>query len=263
MGIPEPILAKIQAAIAGIDRVLPGIQKVMEVSELGIVYDEKNRHGIFHPTQRGHRGSYFWPLHMMYLANSGIKNSIAHETAHMLDLLSGPSLAETQDKYGSELIWPKSLYSFFPQGGQVILGEIREHLDPENNFSGWFLVSAVANCIICREDPQVKERLLRKISVANWADSATKEFMMERVAHLMEEYVFTLQQETGIAPLGVGGVSYFSRGKHEHLWWGKEWILENRSDIQTFFNQMIDTILQRQKTGELGNRIQEMRKEFS
>lgn len=200
---------------------------------------------------------------MMYLANSGIKNSIAHESAHMLDLLSGPTRAEMKSKYGTELVWPWSLYSFFPQGGQVILGEIREHLDPEKNFIGWFLVSAVANCIICREDPQVKEHLLRKLSAADWSDPATKEFLMERVAHLMEEYVFTLQQEAGIAPLGVGGASYFSRGKHEHLWWGKEWILKNRADIQTFFNQMIETIFQRHETGGLRHHIQEMRQEYS
>ena len=53
IGIPESIHAEILSAIEGIDRVLPGIQKAMEVSELGIVYDERNRHGIFHSTQRG------------------------------------------------------------------------------------------------------------------------------------------------------------------------------------------------------------------
>jgi hypothetical protein len=263
IGISEPAFSKILNTVEGLDQVIPGIKKVMEVSELGIVYDEKNRHKVFNSSHRGHRGSYYWPLHMMYLANSGIQKSIAHESAHMLDMLSGPTLEETYYLYGKELVWPKSLFCFFPKGGKVIPDEIQNHFNPENNFTGWFLVKAVANCTICRENLSVKERLLEKFSHVDLSDIETRDFLIERVAHLMEEYVFTLQKEAGISHLGVGSTRYFSNVKDQHLWWGREWIIENRNEIQQFFNQMIEAILDRHKAGKLNKRIKDMHHEYS
>lgn len=257
-GIPEPVVSRIQKTIKGIEQVLPGIEKAMEVSNLGFVYDDKNRHGVFTSSHRGHRGSYYWPLHLMYLSNSGIKKSIAHEAAHMLDMLSGPTLEETKNKYGRELVWPRSLYGFFPKGGKIIPDEIQVHFNPESNFCGWFLVKAAANCTICRENQEVKEGLLNKFSSTDWTDFDTREFLVERTAHLMEEYIFVLQQEANIAPLGVSGVKYFTNDNNKHLWWGKEWIKQNRNEIQNFFNQMIKVVLERNNTGELEKRIKEM-----
>jgi hypothetical protein len=263
IGISEPAFSKILNTVDSLDQVIPGIKKVMEVSELGIVYDERNRHKVFNSSNRGHRGSYYWPLNMMYLANSGIQKSIAHESAHMLDMLSGPTLEETKNLYGKELVWPKSLFCFFPKGEKVIPDEIQNHFNPENNFTGWFLVKAITNCAICRDILSVKEELLEKFSHMDWSDFEIRELLTERVAHLMEEYVFTLQKEAGIGPLGVGNARYFSNVKVKHIWWGQEWIIENRNEIHLFFNQMIEAILERYKTGELNKHIKDMQNKHS
>jgi len=261
-GINPTIELQILASIDAVDSIVPRLREVVELSSLGIVYDNKNKHGFFTSNFRGHRGGYYWPLHKLYLGDSGIKKSIAHELAHMLDILAGPSLLDTQEKYGKEFIWPRSLYSFFPKGGKLIEDNVRNDFDPEKNFTGWFIAKVLLSHREIRDDKPSREALFDKFLSVDFLDIATRDFITERIAHLMEEFVYTIQVNRKLKPLGVGDARYFSNPKHRGVWWGPEWILENEESISKLFGQMIDIICLRSQNGLLDQRLIDLHKNF-
>jgi hypothetical protein len=271
-GVPGEVQVKILAALDAIDAALPGIRMVAGISELGIVYDPKNRHGAFSEHQRGRRGAYYWPLHLLYLGDSGIKKSITHELAHMLDILAGPTENETQAKFGQKVILPRSVYYYFPQGGRFFpdggritpetVDALNKHFDEKSNFIGWLTATAIVDARLTREDQRAKENMKLYLAEADINDPEMRFFIAERVADLADEYVYTFQVERGMEPLGVSGERVFSNPKMKAIWWGREWIKENEARIKLYFDQMLVTILERNDAGKLKARLDELHSKY-
>ena len=247
-GLWKDLIDQIEEAITAVDTCLPGVRKVLEGSGLAIVYDERNRNKVFGPGHRGHRAAYDWPRHTIFLAKSGIRNSIGHEIAHILDMLSGPTLAQTRKKFGNLEFMARSVYAFYPPGGRLSPEIYSAWFDPQTNFTGWFLVQVILEMQLAREQPKAYQHMLEQIQSASIGGSDNLDsLVMEQVAGLMEEYLYITQLNRGVEPLGVGDASYFARASH--IFWGRRWIEEHQEEIERFFSEMIRLSLLCQKGG--------------
>ena len=251
-GVADNVYKQIMARIDAFDQVLPGFRRVVDGSNLIVVYDPKNYHGIFE--QQASHGAYFWPLHTMYLGKSGIERSIIHEGAHILDILAGPTIAECQAKFGRAESIPYSVYHFWPDGGKFRIEKDRF----EDCFERSFIAQLIGGALIARRNENARKAALGRLLIASVEDVEQNEFIADRISNLAEEWVFTWQTDRQVPLCGVGDKEYFSTP----TFWGSEWIREHEEPITRFFKGMVDTIDNRLSNGTLNTKLEELRRSF-
>ena len=253
-GVPDDVKMRIVENIDAFDQVLRGFRHILEDSQLHIVYDPQNHHQVFE--HQVSRGAYHWPSHTMYLGKSGIKRSIIHEGAHILDILAGPTIAQCQAKFGRADSIPYSVYHFWPEGGKFKTGSDKPDYFSDSKRGFVFVLACEA--LIARQDQAAKAAVLKKLYRASVTDVEQNGFIADRISNLAEEWVFTWQTDHRVPRRGVGGKKYFSAP----TFWGSDWIRKYEKPIFLFFKGMIDTINDRFSDGTLTTKLEELRRSF-
>jgi len=253
--MPRQVAGEIMATIDAIDRVLPGVRQVLEASELKIIYDPDNRHGIFDEGEDDDcQGYYLWHIHTMYLGDTGISHSIAHEIAHVLDTLAGPTSAEVEEWLAGGPLDSMCTYSvrwFFPSTGRFdfyvadlpkddLQRRFQEEFDP-TNFVRWLVARAILEATLAREDKSIYTGvLLNQILRGSIYVFSQSRFIVERVAHLFEAWVYVWQVDHKEPSRGVypPSADVYSGG----IYWGDSWIREKNGAIRRMFQEMLEVI---------------------
>jgi hypothetical protein len=272
--VEDSVRKRIEETLQALEIIFPGLLLALEWAETVIMYDPRNKHGIF-TSREGEliaRGTYYFSKNTIYLGKSGLKSSIPHEVAHCLDVISGPPhlidpvVIEVRKHLGVKNL--RSDPISFGLYHMYLAGTFEPAADreiDEDNFSEWaeenqyrsFLLKAILQCRLAQNNwPEAADGVLNKLINASKFTvedglPEMSEFVMERIAHLFEQYFYWKQSQNGGKPIGLGSLKRFD----DPVMWEMSWIEDNQEAIEQFFRAMLGQIGQQHADDVLQKKI--------
>lgn len=186
-----------------------GMRAITAAVDLKILYDPLNRSQAMPRGAEGF-GGYSWLERVVLLGNQGLRTSLIHELAHLLDVEAGPNRRET---------WRAFL---MPVWTHRINWEWQRRSEP----TGQFLVEAVTHLNAALHFQTPADELLRKLQ--NPLDRFTSTFLAELWANLVEETACVEQSKAGLEPMGVNPPQHYDR---HPMYWSLDWVDAQRPQV--------------------------------
>jgi hypothetical protein len=210
-GSPAPLAVSeaVEQSMQAAEQFYGGIRAITAAVNLKILYDPLNRSQAMPRGAEGF-GGYSWLERVVLLGEQGLRTSLIHELAHLLDVEAGPTRREA---------WRAFL---LPVWTHRINLEWQQRSQP----GGQFLMDAVTNLNAALQFQTPADDLLHKLQ--NPLERFTSTFLAELWGNLVEETACVEQSSAGLQPVAVNPPQHYDQ---HPMYWPLEWIDAHRNQV--------------------------------